>query len=1273
MSKLGLSAEKIKMPESFEEVEAKELTKSEQDRISRKLILRWYMGKKFEKLKALQQKVIEASYSQREEIKKTIIENTKKELEKHKELTKEEVERRSEKFAEDIMNVAEGRSDIALVARRYAVQQDEEEAFYRVMDGFVSKRNQSEALQKIAKNPQFASFLENVKGNDPAVAQRIDMAIKEGDYEKLQKIVEKESGGKITKSVMNRFLAFGALGEVPARKFTPFDTLNKALTYLDKFRHIGHGFVINKASEKMGIPFMLTIRFASWTLRDFRQMDDIMQRNKHLIEQKPKKSVEDNDRLTFIENMNKARMALEEKVSGDKNLQENFRKSLDIYLDSKKELSPRDKEEIKQAAQFEDLRLVQVFEYYYGEGPEREQWLMKSASRIPTMLRAFKNTFGEQRLVKSTMLRYTANRLIDRSITEFRIKARNWGMDDILRGVKDIEGKIESARAGTATQFEDLYKKAAGYKIDADDITAKDRYLHKEILDQDRMLQKYSILVRKATQIMSDQAKQVIDAGRSLQAAQQSAGSTFLTKKLHQLPHISDQSLEAMGLDKAKKATYTGADLINAYTRRLVDVKTMEDVTRARFQVLADTIETNVAAPVSKAWQGKVEVAKGAMGREELKKQMQDISDKVSPHKTKYRLKTYGLPAIILGIEGYSLFTGKAKSHEVMWDLGEAAGGFVPFVGTALDIRGAITGTSLSGKKLSSNERWMYAGFAAIGVVADAAMFIGGIGLGMRAGLGGVRAGRRAVKAGSALTDAKKLGGIRDIAYASEMPFFQRQIAKAGGMFDKVRRADAAADALYSRKAIQQANDISKYNSTADEAYKVSKIDDIPDLIQKAQKAGDTMVAANLRRLHDAVKGIDYLAALKSVDKGIDIPRSFLGRSWLRGKAAFLEIKGWLLSIGISAKTLKDYENSFDVIQGAKKLKLSETNELQRLIKGKEAERLRAAEAYDGLAVSAANHGKVGGDYAKVVDDLAKQERKNIRLEGIKLSKEKRLKEVENLQKKGRASQSEVDAAKKALADADQAVIDSKKTITGLTSSKASLGKHVEAHSGAAKAWKGEFDQASKNLGDIETGIIRQEDKIRAAEETIVSANSSRAIMAMEMETKATQMAKFHERASGVARTLQTAGLVSGGIWFLTSFKAGPAEQIQAAKKIVTEGGGAAIKAADYIFTEDHSGKPPIDQMVEGRVQKVRIRQELGNYVEKAEKRGVKPEEVLAKHWDSEEAKELARRQGLYEKVQKLIADKKVVPEQLPNVPRAGIRDIATGDSARKLREKISG
>ncbi len=1282
MSKLALKSEKIKMPESFEAVEAKELSQNEQDKISRKLILRWFNGKKFEKLKALQQKVIEASYTEREELKNRIIENTKAELAKHKELTKEEIERRSEKFADDIINVAEGRSDVALVARRYAVQQDEEETFYRVIDGFVNKRNQTEALQKLSKSKEFASLMDNLKANDPANAQRIEMAIKEGDYDGLQKLVEKVSDGKITKSVLNRFLAFGVLGVAHVRKFTPFDSLNGALSYLNNLRQIGHGYALDKAAGDLSIPFPLMLRFAPWTLRELRQMDNIMQRNKHLIEDKSKKTVNDNDRLIFIEHMHNVRMKVEQKVSGDKNFETNFKKALSEYLDSKKGLSDRDKEEIRQAASYEDLRLVQLIEYYYAPGEKRSRWLMKSFTRMPTMVRAYKNVFGEQRLVKATMLRYTYRRVMDRTITTFRLKARNWQMNDILRGIEDIEGKMKGERAGTATAFEDLFHEArtTADKIDVNDITAEKRYLDKKILDQDRMLQKYSILVRRATKVMSDEAKKVIDAGRALEKVQKSAGpgSAFLTKKLNELPHISDQSLAAIGLDKAKRASYSGADLIQAYTRKAVDLKTMEDVTRARFSALAEVIETEVARPVSNAWAGKVEVARGAMGREELRKEIKAVSEKVTPHKLKYRLKTFGLPAIIIGLEGYDLFTGKAKSHEVMWDLAEAAGGFLPILGTALDIRGAIKGTSLSGKKLSTKERWMYVAFAGIGLIADGAWAIGGLGLGIRAGLGGVRAGRRAVKAGHALKEARELGGLKDVAYASELPFFQRQIAKAGSLFDKVRRADSAAETLYARKAIDQARALSKYNSGLDaskETYKVYKIEDIAEMAKKAEKAGDRIQARELRLLEETLGGakrIDYLKVMKGMKKGIDIPKTFIGRTWLKGKAAFLEIKGWLLSIGIPAKTIQEYERSFDVVEGAKKLKLIETKELTAFIKSKEAERIAALKSYEKYAEQAGDHQKLGKDYAKIVDDLAKSDRKHIRLEGIKNSKEAHLKKLEELKESGRASQTEIDAAKKAFEDAEKTVKESKTRIVELTTAKNEAGAKVAGSGDAAKNWKNDFDKANANLEGIETEIIRKEDKIRAAQETIVSINSNRSIMAMEMESKATQMAKMHDQMSGAASLFQKAGLATGLIWMLTGFNHGPAEQMAIAKKgmEVAEKGGT--KAFDYVIMKDHSGRPPIDQMVEGRVEKVRLRQKLGDYVEKAEKRGLKAEEVLARHWNTEEAQELARRQGLYEKVQKLIADKKVVPEQVQHA-RASIREIATGDSARKLKEKLLG
>ena len=1274
-SKLSLKSKGIERPESFEAVEAKKLTESEEEKISRSLIIRWYMAKKFEKLKALQNKIIEASYSEREEIKERIIKNTKEELSKHKDLTKEEVERRSKQLADEVINVAEGRADMSLVAKRYAVQEEEQKVFYKVVDGFVSRENQSETLQKIAKNPKFADFLNGIKAHDPATAKRIDMAIKEGDYEGLQKIVEKSTDGKINKSAMNRFMAIGVLGSAHVKEYTPVDTVNKAISFLDQYRHVGHGFALDKASQDIGIPFLLIARFASWTLRDFRQMDNIMQRNKHLIEQKDKKSIKDNERLVFIEHMHKARMKLEDKVKGDKDLQSNFEKALDKYLDSKEELGERDKQEIKQASRYEDLRLVQLFEYYYVKDEDRYRWLMKSASRVPTMIRFAKHVFGEQRYIKATMLRYTKRRLLDRSITNFRMNAKNWGMKDILRNMNDFENKITRSRGEALTKYEDLYREASNYKVDADEITAKRSYLDKELLDQDRMLQRYAILVKRATRIMSDKAKKVIEAGKSIQAAQKGAGKSFLTKKLHQLPHVSDQTLEAIGLDKAKKAGYTGADLINGYTRRLVDIKTMEDVTRARFSALADVVDTNVARPVGTAWQGRMDVAKGVSDRAKIRKKLQNIEDLAKPHKGRYIAKTFGLPAIIIGIQGYDLFTGKAKTNEVLWDMGEAAGGFVPFLGTALDIRGLIKGESLSGRKLNTKERWMYAGFAAIGAIADAAILIGGLGLGIRAGLGGVRAGRRAVKAGSALAGARKTGGLRDMAYASKLPFFQRQIAKAGSKFNKVRRADGAAEALYTRKAITHANKISKYNSGVKDTYKIEKFSDIEGKIKIAEKAGEMPTVRKLERLRKTLKklgSIEGLDVLKDVGKGIDIPRGFFSRQWLKSKKAFLGIKQWLLSIGIPPKTIKNYEKSFSAVASAKQNKAKALDDLHDLIKAKEGTRLKAVDTYKEYMVKAEKHGQTAIDYTKVVDDISKQKRKHIRLGGIKRSKKEHLKHVEKLHKGKKATEAEVNAAKKALKEADEKIKASRKYSKKLIDRKKKLSKELKTKGDDAKGWKKEFDSANTSLSKIETDVVRHEDKLRAAEESIVSANTKRAMMSMEMENKATRMARYHDKTASVAKLLQYGGLAMGGIWLFSGFHAGPAEQLKTASKAVKGAAKMGGKTFDYVMLQDHSGRPPIDQMVEERVRKVKMREELNGYVEKATRRGVKPEEVLAKHWNTDEAKEIARRQGLYQKVQKLIADKKVTPETAQRA-RAKLRDVATGDSAGKAGEKLAG
>jgi len=1275
MSKISLKSKKIRMPESFEGLKEKELTRTERDTISKKLILRWYMAKKFEKLKGLQTRIIEASYAEREKLKEDIIKNTAKQLADHKKriLKKEKlpedvlaaIKTEAEQFAKDIINVAEGHADVALVARRHSIKKEEEYVFNSVLDGFVGKENQSKSMQKIAKNPVFRQVFMLIRQKDPAAAKYIETAMKEGDYETVRKQMVKHSDGVLSKERVNQLMAIAVLGQASNKEVTGWKTLDTVVNYINKYRYVGYGHVMNKASKDMDIPFMLTVRLASYTLRDLKQMDDIMDRNKSLILNKKNKTVKDHEKLSFIASVKKIRKHIEGKIKDKKDLNADFKVALRKHLDTKKDLSESDKREILMASKFEDLRLIQMFDLFYGGEQDRDKWLTKSLSRIPTIIRAVKNTFGEQRFVKASMLRYHAKRMTDSTIWEFRANAKNWKMNDILRDINSMESNIKkNARFGTRTPYENLFKDVDKYDIKPEEIAAKRRYMHKELFDMDRMVQKYHYMVQSATKIMSDHAKQVVEAGTAVQKVQQNVGGpAFLTKHLDRLPHLSDDTLKTLGLDPMKRGSLKGADVLNAYTRKLVDAKTMESVTRARFSALGEMMEKGVAGPVSTAWSGKVEVAKGAASREAIQKQLKGIEDKVTPGRAKYNVKRFGLPAIIIGLQGYSLFTGKSKGREVLYDLGEAAAGFVPFLGTSLDIRGAWTGTTLSGKKLSPRERWMYAGFAAIGVVADAATVIGGLGLGLRAGLGGVRAGRRAVKAGAAMADAKKVGSLSDLAHSKDLPFFQRHIARAGSAFNSVRRADSAAEALYTKKAIEQANEMSR--------LKVDNFEDLPGLIKKAENAGDTIRARDLKHVLNMHGGVNYMKTLQNLNKGFAVPRGFFGRALLKTKSAFLGMKAKLVAIGVPAATLRRFEDSFDAVSAAKKAKLDAVNDLHHLTKAQEAERIARMDKYQNLQSASRSMGRSEQKYASMVDDLMKSSRSRDRAKNTLAAKRRHFDRVEKLFNNGKASKYELDAAKKAIDDAAKLHGKAFKKVKDLTSEKRKLATQVAGKSAESKKWKQEFDSANRDLMKTENQMFRKEESIRSAEEALVSADSGRAILEMEIATKATRMAKVHDSMASAAKLFQYGGIAMGGIWFLTGFKYGPAEQLKTAGSVLEKGYKHGGKAAKYLYLEDHSGKPAIDQLVEDRVRKVQARNKLNGYISKRMQKGDKPEEVLAKHWNTDEAKEIAQKQGLYQKVQKLIADKKIKPKPAPK--RAGLKDIATGDSARKLREKIMG
>lgn len=84
-----------------------EITKTERQHLSKETLLRWYRMQNKAKLKALQQEIIEAHKSgandKIEKLREIIIENTKKELEKHKNLTVAQRNQKAKEFADKVI------------------------------------------------------------------------------------------------------------------------------------------------------------------------------------------------------------------------------------------------------------------------------------------------------------------------------------------------------------------------------------------------------------------------------------------------------------------------------------------------------------------------------------------------------------------------------------------------------------------------------------------------------------------------------------------------------------------------------------------------------------------------------------------------------------------------------------------------------------------------------------------------------------------------------------------------------------------------------------------------------------------------------------------------------------------------------------------------------------------------------------------------------------------------------------------------------------------
>ncbi|MBN1494342.1 hypothetical protein JW911_01245 [Candidatus Peregrinibacteria bacterium] len=1291
MSTKATVKEKIK--KTFENVDAKPLTRIERDKLSREVILGWYKANRLEKLKALQYELIAMTLSERDKVKEKILANTKKELAKEKELTAAEKEKRAEQFAQDVINIADGKGHIEKIAKRYNQQAEQEKMFYAHLKTFVGKNKERKQLQGLAKQKQVKELIDIVKQNNPALGKNIDMAIKDGNMDEFKKMLAQGSqmGGifKFSPDDVEQYLSAAVLGDGFKSKigWGPADTL---LNHWDKFRKIGHSYVLKKCVKQMStpevkIPFMLVLQLSNLTLAKLKEMDGLMQSKKYLLENKDKKTVLDLKRLKFIELLHVFREKLEQRIA-EKQIAEKYQPLLRKYLEQKN-LPQQEVDKIVLNSKIDDLRVLHILDIAYETEGREGEWFIHALSRSKTMWRAYKVMFRESASVQRTYAAYHYNRLVNREVMKFRSQSKKWGMEQIGKEIDKLEKK-----AAIRPQSEMIHYEST-------------KVLDQEMLHHDNTVKQYHLLSVRTSQIMTKQAKELLGITKSIEALRNSEGGKFLTSSLESMKtgdvdgilkklHPEKTAAELAGF----KRKMTGMDLIRAYTEKAVEFKTMQDTTRARFAVLSNNIEKGIGQ-FDRQWEATVEAHKGKRKLQQIEKGIQEIGERQRP--SAYWAKKLALPAVFLGYEGYRAVTGKQKAQEMVWNMGEAIGGFVPVLGTALDFRAAIKGTTLAGKRLSWKERGVHVLFAGVGLIADGAMILGGLGAALRAGIGGLRTGRRALEIGR---NAKTINQIANINQGAT--WVQRMGGRVASFFNKAHKAETATDALITARAYGQANIVSRLKKLDAAAF--GKLDDVADLkgldaiIDAAKMQGKSSREIELlmqyRKTFEAAGGVSYIKMFRKTGRTLEVPQNIIGRTWLRTKQAFQEAKSWFMGIGVPAETLREYERTFDVVQTARNAKEKAVTNLTETLgklgsKEKEALRLKKQ-------ITDKVKGGAGADYVKAVDELSEATKKHQALTDQYKLYNQHKKILKKALDGKKVNPVDLEAAKRAfnlpalksptvssgdlnhvetiIKNHGKKTASANKTVKTTKSEVERTGKSL-GNKPANQKWKNEFDEANTELQKLQHQKTANKDIIRAQNQVIETASSTRSMIEMEMMAKADAWVSRSHLMSTAAKYLQIGGMASVGLWAVSAGKFGAAEQIKVAGAAAAAGGTVVGKVGEEIFIKDHSPSPAIDNIVENHVANIARKQKYKGMLDQMTKKGEDVDQYFIRHWQDEQVQELARERGLYEKIQEKLSKMGGAVKEGAYGVRGFLKGAATkievtaSDAAKKVKEKMGG
>lgn len=1270
---------KTKEKQTLESAEAKLLTTQEKQKLSREMILEWFKKHRFDKLKGLQLDIASKTQEEKMALRDLIIKNTQKSLEKQKRAAEKEKVRKIERFADAITSIDEEPASLNGVLTRFEREQKQEEIFFATLDTYVGKEKNKKYIQNlIRENKHIAGLLKMINETNPKAMHDVNLAINQGDYEEIKKALIK-SHSSITAQRVDYCFGLATTTEFGKKEYTGNKTVDGIINWVGKARYVGHTAAMNRAAEASGVSVYLLMRFGLETMASLRKIDENFKQHKHLLEGKEKMTLKDRERLQFIEQFSKMRVALDSKIEG-KGMESKFRSILDKYLDTKKGLTEQQKADIRATASFNDLRLFQVCDLVFS-GEDAENLLIHGWSRGAALgLQYWRLMRDENRRLRSALTSYHKKRFKNKSIWEFKKNAKLWKMDDILQDINKLDKKIQGMTA-------DLAQRAERYQIDVQGKNVSTN----ELYDRDMIMKRFHVLSNAASRAMTKQAKPVLNAGKVLEKGMRQFGENFEKMTGSQLLHNQDEVVKALGIKPDDLAKLKGKDLIGIYGNKLVDLKTMQDVTRARFAALAENLQENVDTPFQKKLAGQKADIADAKFRRKTSSQLDNIS---APSKAKKWGRRAILPAIFVGVESYRLIKGKGRTDEVLWNAAEAGLGFVPVIGTGLDFKAAFWGESLAGRKLDTKERVLSFAFGCIGVVADVTTVIGGAGLGLRATIGGMKGARGAMRAAKATRAARGIDKFSDAGHIVKTGLVGRMAGKISDTFGTTRRLEKATQATVEAKALKEAAIIHDLeNAAGGKRLDTSNLEAL-----KKELKGNASAQRSIKRLEKLREGLDpgasYMKMLESTETAVRVPphelsklKGYFSRVGMKIKSAFLEVKAGLLKIGVPSETLKEYEKSFGAVKNLEKMHAEKWDEIKALAKQKDLSesKLRYLEQLKGKAT------KKQKDFLETLEKEREllSKKKALELErdaiikeheaiapaqkiynkaqitGRELTKAEKA-EIDKIllaaEKKGyrKLSQKEFLKLSKKRSDATRELKDVNKKLEATTAKKGKLDGELKVQN---SKWHKDVMDNHKAIEDYSTAMAAKQDELKVINSRLNDVSDKRYRLYQEMEMKAESWIARSDNMRRASRYLQFGGLAMGGIWYLTNTD--PSTQVEYAAKGIKYAGKGAGKALNTIYIENHAGKPALDLLIEKKVYAIKRKKKMDGIIADAQARGKSKLEILAENSDDPGAQEIIKREGLKEKI---LAMRQKIAGKLPSR-----REISTGDSARKAGEKLTG